>query len=79
MAKIPAVTPGSDSTPTTYQWVVAWVLLIVLAMLAIRTQTGYKLVYYGLVLVLVFLLITQYQFIAAGLAPIGQPAPESGQ
>ena len=80
MAKIPATTPGSDggsgAAPTTYQWVVAWILVIVLAMLALRTQVGYKLVYYGLVLLLVFLLVTQYQFIADGLAPIGQPVPE---
>lgn len=67
------------SPPTTYQWVVAWILVIVLAMLAIRTQTGYKLVYYGLVLLFIFLLVTQYQFIAAGLAPIGQPVPQEGQ
>ncbi len=83
MAKIPSTTPGSDSgssgaAPTTYQWVVAWILVLVLAMLALRTQVGYKLVYYGLVLLLVFLLVTQYQFIAAGLAPIGQPVPVEG-
>jgi hypothetical protein len=77
MANIP--NQGSGQSPTTYQWVVAWVLVLVLAMLALRTQVGYKLVYYGLVLILVFLLVTQYQFIAAGLAPIGQPAPQEGQ
>lgn len=77
MPAIPIPNPGGNppSQPTTYQWVVAWLLVLVLAMLAIRTQVGYKLVYYGLVLLLIFLLVTQYQFITAGLAPIGQPVP----
>lgn len=72
------ITPDTTTDTTTYQWVVAWILVLTLAMLALRTQMGYKLVYYGLVLVLVFLLVTQYQFITAGLAPIGQPVPVEG-
>lgn len=73
MALIPVI--GANSPPDTYQWIVAWVLVVVLAALATKTQTGYKLIYYALALMLVFLLITQYQFIANGLAPVGQPVP----
>lgn len=73
---VPALGPqSSKGGPTAYQWVVGWVLLIALLALANKTETGHMVIYYGLVLVLVLLLVTQYQFIATALAPIGQPAP----
>jgi hypothetical protein len=67
--------PASGGGPSTYQWVFAWVLLIALLALADKTETGHTVIYYALVLILVLLLVTQYQFIAAALKPIGQPAP----
>lgn len=74
-AGVPASsTPGTK----TYQWAAAWVILILLVALATQSKAGYALLYYALVLALVFLLLTQYKFIASALAPIGQPAPASG-
>lgn len=67
--------PSSKGGPSTYQWVLAWVALIGLLALANRTAIGRVVIYYALVLILVLLLVTQYQFIASALAPIGQPAP----
>lgn len=72
----PALGPQSSrGGPSTYQWVLAWVALIGLLALASRTETGHTLIYYALVLILLILLVTQYQFIASALAPIGQHAP----
>lgn len=68
--------PGTP--PTTYQWLVAWLLLIVLLAVAAQTEIGHTVIYYALVLILVFLLVTQYQFVAGGLAPIGQKLPATG-
>lgn len=62
----------TQGTPA-YQWVLAW--LIVIGLLAVTSQTalGHVLIYYTLLLFLLFLVLTQYQFIAQSLAPIGQP------
>lgn len=73
---VPQLGPeSSKGGPSTYQWVIGWLLVIVLLALANQTETGHVVIYYALVLILVLLLVTQYQFIAAALAPIGQPAP----
>lgn len=74
---------GTSSTTTssnasTFQWLLAWAVVIVLASLANRTRIGHTLMYYGLWLLLLFLLVTQYKFIAAALAPVGQPIPSTG-
>lgn len=66
---------GSDVEDSTYTWIMAWIIVIALGALALQTATGYRMVYYGLVLILVFLFVTQYKFISTGLAPIGTPAP----
>ena len=69
-------TQGAQA-PSTYRWILGWILLIALLAFANQTETGHTILYYALVLVLVFLLVTQYQFIASALAPIGQKAPSS--
>lgn len=71
------ITSSSSSVRggNTYRWVLGWIILIGLLALANQTETGHTILYYTLVLVLVFLLVTQYQFIASALAPIGQKAP----
>lgn len=74
---------GTSSTTTggnasTFQWLLAWAVVIVLASLANKTRIGHTLMYYGLWLLLLFLLVTQYKFIAAALAPVGQPIPSTG-
>lgn len=69
---------GPGGGPSTYQWIVAWVLLIILGAMASQTVIGHTIIYYSLVLMLVFLLVTQYQFIASAFAPIGKKAPATG-
>lgn len=68
----------ADPPVTSYQWVVAWVVVILLAAMVSQTESGYTAIYYGLVLILVLLLVTQYKFIATALAPIGQTLPARG-
>lgn len=72
------VPTGGERGSKTYQWVIGWILLIALLALANQTETGHTVIYYALVLVLVFLLVTQYSFIAGALAPVGEKAPASG-
>lgn len=69
----PANPPGSSGN--TYAWMLAWLLIIALLAFANQTALGHTIIYYALVLILVLLLVTQYQFIASALAPIGTPAP----
>lgn len=66
---------ASSGGPSTYQWIFGWIVLIALLAFASQNAVGHTIIYYALVLILVFLLVTQYQFIAAALAPVGQPAP----
>lgn len=69
---------ATSSNASTFQWLLAWAVVIVLASLANRTRIGHTLMYYGLWLLLLFLLVTQYKFIAAALSPVGQPIPSMG-
>jgi hypothetical protein len=53
-----------------YRVVLAWAVVIVLIVLISKTRAGYAFVYYSLVLMLLFLILTQYQFFQWALAPI---------
>lgn len=70
--------PGGSSSaqPLTsnaaYNWLVAWVVLLIIMALIIRTNLGYRIVYYALALTLLFLLVTNAQWIAAALSPFNQ-------
>jgi len=66
-------TPPGDPNTTSYdafQWVLAWAVVLAFLALITRTRLGYTLVYYALALVLLFLILTNYQWIASALAPI---------
>jgi hypothetical protein len=69
---------GTDENASTFRWLLAWAIVIVLASLANKTRIGHTLMYYMLWLLLLFLVVTQYKFIAAALAPVGQPIPTDG-
>lgn len=69
---------GTDENASTFRWLLAWAIVIVLASLANKTRIGHTIMYYMLWLLLVFLVVTQYKFIAAALAPVGQPIPTVG-
>lgn len=53
-----------------YRVILAWSIVILAIVLLSRTRAGYTVVYYSLVLMLVFLVVTQYQFFASALEPI---------
>lgn len=67
---------SSSAQPLTsnaaYNWIVAWVVLLIVMALIIRTSVGYRIVYYALALTLLFLLVTNAQWIAAALSPFNQ-------
>lgn len=71
---------GSDTgeNASTFRWLLAWAIVIVLAGLANKTRIGHTLMYYMLWLLLLFLLVTQYRYIANALAPVGSPIPTTG-
>lgn len=60
---------------STFQWLLAWVVLAVVTLLLIRTRIGYLLAYYALALSILFLVVTQYQWFASVLAPFSALAP----
>lgn len=53
-----------------YKYILAYGIMIGLAVLATKTRAGYTVVYYLLVLALLLILVTQSQFIADALKPI---------
>lgn len=53
-----------------YRYIAAWTLIIVALMLLNKTAVGHTAIYYTLVLMIVFLLITQFHAIATVLAPL---------
>lgn len=58
------------SATTAFQWLLAWgVFLAILAILN-RTRIGHLVIYYVLLLAVLFVLVTQYAWIQAALAPI---------
>ena len=52
-----------------YAWLVAWGVLIAILTLANRTRLGHAAIYYGLVLLLFFVIVSNYRFITTALAP----------
>lgn len=61
----------SDATDTisAYRWVLAWAVLFVILWLFSKLAIGYTILYYLAVLVILLLLVTQYQAIASMLSP----------
>lgn len=55
-----------------YRVILAYVVLIAIILFMGKTRVGATLIYYGLVLILVFLVLTQFQFFASALAPFQQ-------
>ena len=52
-----------------YAWLVAWGVLIAMLTLANRTRVGHAAIYYGLILLLFFVIVSNYRFITTALAP----------
>jgi hypothetical protein len=73
-----AAVPGSDEGPySALRWLLAWGVLLILLSFVNRTRIGHALLYYGLALLIVFLVVTQYQWFSWALRPIGAPVPQT--
>lgn len=68
--------PGGSSNATVYQWLVAWLVVILFGILIARTRIGYTMLYYMAALSLLFLLLTNSSWIAAAVKPITGPTPQ---
>ena len=64
-------TKVGGTTITPYKWVVGWILFIAFLALIVQSDTGYRAVYYGLILILIVLWVSQYKGIAQALLPVG--------
>lgn len=61
-----------------YRWVAAWTVLLVLLWAMNKSRIGHVVIYYTLVLMIVFLLLTQYQSIKMVLLPVTTLSGETG-
>lgn len=55
-----------------YRWIIAWVVLGLLLWAFSRLRIGYTLIYYLAVLLLLLLVLTQYEGIVTLLSPFNQ-------
>lgn len=65
----------------TFMFVLSWASIILILMLANKTKLGHVAIYYSLVLIILFLLATQYQTLApifSGVETIGQLNSSTG-
>lgn len=65
--------PGLDKS---FQWLLGWIVMIVLIIVINKSRLGHVIIYYSLWLMLIFLLVSQGPGIGKVLGSIGQPSPE---
>lgn len=63
-----AAPPLSDEDNAELNWLFAWVFVIILISVITRSEIGYKIVYYSLALLVVFLFLTQYKWFGKELS-----------
>lgn len=63
----------------TYKWLIGWIVAIVLLSLINKTRVGHVAIYYWLWALIIFLVVTQYRFIADALSAVDKPVPGGGQ
>lgn len=66
---------ADSSSYSSFQWLVAWTVLIVTLVFLARTRIGYLLIYYGLALLIILLLVVNYKWFAGALAPLNSLKP----
>jgi hypothetical protein len=54
----------TDEAANTFNWMIGWLILIGVIIAISKSRVGYAAIYYALVLILVFLVVTQYKWIA---------------
>ena len=65
----------SNGSYPTYRWLLAWAVLILVLFLLNKSRIGHLIIYYSLVLMLLFLIVTQYKWFVGVLAPFGSLGP----
>ena len=69
---VESVSPATVAAPQHYDgyaWLVAWGVMIAILTLVNRTRIGHAAIYYGLILILFFIIVSNYRFITTALAP----------
>lgn len=66
----------SSTDDQTTQWIFGWIILIIVLAVIAKTQSGRAFIYYGLALIVVFLFVTQYKWIAQMVGQVGLQAPD---
>ena len=59
----------STDSVSAYRWVIAWAVLGIILVLIARWKVGYTILYYLALLVLIVIVLTQYQAISGLLSP----------
>lgn len=67
----------NHQAPSAYAWLLAWGVLLATLTLINRTRLGHAAIYYGLVLMLFFVIVSNYRFVATALAPFNT-LPQNG-
>lgn len=65
---------GGNNEISDFQWIVAWAALGLVLWLMARTAIGYRLIYYTLVILILTILLVQYQWFSSLFAPFAQLA-----
>ena len=76
LASLLAVSDATSGFGTAQNaWVAGWVVFIAILAVLAQTETGHNVIYYSLLLIIVVLVLTQYQRIVTLLAPVGTEIP----
>lgn len=68
-AQSPASTNSAGLYGHDFAWLSAWIVLALILLLFTRTKFGRTFVYYGLLLMIFFLIVTQYKWFVNVLKP----------
>jgi ABC-type transport system involved in cytochrome bd biosynthesis fused ATPase/permease subunit len=78
VSSTPTTFTASDKTAiqkTTFTFIAGWILLILILVLANQSRLGHVIIYYSLLLMILFILVTEYQQLTpffSGFETIGQ-------
>lgn len=75
LSTAPPTSTGADTEAATYQFVLGWVLMIVLLVFVNKTKLGHVAIYYSLILLIMLILLVETNEIApilSSLRTIGQ-------
>lgn len=73
-AATPATPDAASIQASTFTFIAGWILLLALLVFANKTRLGHVILYYALLLIILFILLTEYQQLAPllNVGTIGQ-------